>query len=138
VQLLLAHPYVNVNTADKDGHTPLTMSIFECASRQSPLRCLVILLASRRVPSKVIEEAVQYIKKFQAHPKYGPDVRLALPVLKAELAGTRRWCAHCYAVKLDGKAFSVCARCQQVGYCSPEHQKAHWKAAHKHECTAAP
>ena len=110
-----------------------------CAA-QSTLRCLVIVLASLRVPSKVIEKTVQFIKEIQSDPQFqgGPDVCLALPVLEAELRGKRRWCAHCYAVKPDGKTFSVCARCQQVGYCSPEHQKAHWKAAHKHQCTAAP
>jgi hypothetical protein len=142
VQLLLAHPDVRVNQADTYGRTPLTMSMSGSsdghASHQSPLCCLVLLLASRRVPSKVIEETVRYLKQLRFHPQRGPDVRQALSVLKAELAGTRRWCAYCYAVKLDGKTFSVCARCQQVGYCSPEHQKAHWKATHKHQCPATP
>ncbi|XP_052873351.1 uncharacterized protein LOC128278659 [Anopheles cruzii] len=27
-----------------------------------------------------------------------------------------------------------CAGCQQVYYCSPEHQKKHWRAKHKQEC----
>ena len=79
-----------------------------------------------------------FIKKCQSHPTFGADLRLALPVLEAELAGKRRWCAYCYVVKPDGKAFKTCSRCLQVGYCSPEHQKAHWKATHKHECAATP
>jgi hypothetical protein len=137
VQLLLAHPNINVNMASKDGLTPLSASTVRCASRESPLRCLVLLLASHRVARKCIEETVKVINKCQNDPTLGGDARLALPVLEAELRGKRRWCAYCYAVKEKG-TFSVCARCQQVGYCSPEHQKAHWKAAHKHQCTAAP
>ena len=127
----------DVNMATKDGGTPLTLSIVGCTSRESPLRCLVILLASRRVSRQCIEGTILIIKKHQNHPEIGTGLRLALPVLEAELRGKRRWCAYCYAVKEKG-TFSVCARCQQVGYCSPEHQKAHWKAVHKHQCAAAP
>ena len=42
-------------------------------------------------------------------------------------------CAHCKCI-CQAK---MCGRCGQVGYCSPECQKAHWKDCHKHACGQA-
>ncbi|KII85084.1 hypothetical protein PLICRDRAFT_331059 [Plicaturopsis crispa FD-325 SS-3] len=42
-------------------------------------------------------------------------------------------CASCG--KPGGEALKVCGGCRQIMYCSPEHQKAHWTAVHKKQCT---
>ncbi|CCM00254.1 uncharacterized protein FIBRA_02283 [Fibroporia radiculosa] len=35
----------------------------------------------------------------------------------------------------DAKALKVCSGCKQIMYCSPQHQKAHWKTVHKNQCS---
>jgi len=44
-------------------------------------------------------------------------------------------CEACGArCKPEGPVFSVCGRCHQAVYCSPECQKRHWKPVHKAAC----
>ncbi|EAU85675.2 hypothetical protein CC1G_10947 [Coprinopsis cinerea okayama7 len=42
-------------------------------------------------------------------------------------------CAHCG--KPGDEALKQCGGCRQVLYCSPEHQKFHWRAMHKNQCS---
>ncbi|KAF9524876.1 hypothetical protein CPB83DRAFT_897543 [Crepidotus variabilis] len=44
-------------------------------------------------------------------------------------------CASCGKPATKNSDFKKCSGCRQVMYCSPEHQKAHWKAGHKRHCT---
>ena len=47
---------------------------------------------------------------------------------------TPRACAQCGARETEPKEWKVCSACCAVQYCCKEHQKQHWKAAHKREC----
>lgn len=40
----------------------------------------------------------------------------------------------CLALETTAQKFQLCSGCGAVAYCSHSCQKAHWKAAHKHEC----
>ncbi|KAL0954366.1 hypothetical protein HGRIS_003357 [Hohenbuehelia grisea] len=42
-------------------------------------------------------------------------------------------CASCG--KPGGNELKTCSGCRQIFYCSPEHQKEHWKASHKEQCS---
>ncbi|GBE89604.1 MM3350-like domain-containing protein [Sparassis latifolia] len=42
-------------------------------------------------------------------------------------------CAACG--KPSPEELKVCGGCHQVRYCCPEHQKTHWKAVHKNQCS---
>lgn len=43
-----------------------------------------------------------------------------------------RRCAQCLR---NGVGFKVCSGCRRVHYCSPECQRAHWRAQHRDECS---
>lgn len=45
-----------------------------------------------------------------------------------------RHCAYCSVAESDEVPLKQCTRCKHACYCSPEHQKEHWKAGHKQEC----
>lgn len=60
-------------------------------------------------------------------PKNG-DLRMPRPPNPAKSI-----CANCGAF-CD---LQMCARCREVGYCSKECQKVHWKAGHKQQCRKA-
>ncbi|KAF9028770.1 hypothetical protein BDZ89DRAFT_1065854 [Hymenopellis radicata] len=48
---------------------------------------------------------------------------------------TPEGCAHCNVLRAPGAPpMQICSGCRGVRYCSPEHQKAHWKI-HKGFCT---
>jgi TPR repeat protein len=47
-----------------------------------------------------------------------------------------RKCAYCGMIGLRQDGLKVCAACKTTAYCSPEHQRAHWKT-HKPECRSA-
>ena len=47
-----------------------------------------------------------------------------------------RKCASCGAMKSEAVPLKVCARCKHVWYCTPECQRADWKAGHKLACKA--
>ncbi|KAJ3493076.1 hypothetical protein NLJ89_g11097 [Agrocybe chaxingu] len=44
-------------------------------------------------------------------------------------------CASCGKPAAPDVQLKQCSGCRQVLYCSPEHQKAHWKTLHKKQCT---
>ncbi|KAL7413030.1 hypothetical protein BDY24DRAFT_390400 [Mrakia frigida] len=37
-------------------------------------------------------------------------------------------------VRKEARELMLCSKCRSVRYCSPRHQRAHWKVAHKHQC----
>jgi TPR repeat protein len=47
--------------------------------------------------------------------------------------GFGRKCGHCGTIGLEQDGLRYCAGCKKVAYCSPEHQRAHWKT-HKPLC----
>jgi TPR repeat protein len=47
-----------------------------------------------------------------------------------------RKCAQCGKIGLKQDGLKYCGGCKTTAYCSPEHQRAHWKT-HKPECRAA-
>ncbi|CAA7267050.1 unnamed protein product [Cyclocybe aegerita] len=44
-------------------------------------------------------------------------------------------CASCGKPAARDVQLKQCSGCRQVLYCSPDHQKAHWKTLHKKQCT---
>jgi len=44
-------------------------------------------------------------------------------------------CASCGKPAAPDVQLKTCSGCRMVLYCSPEHQKAHWKASHRNKCT---
>ena len=62
------------------------------------------------------------------------DARPLLVTIKAALEP--RACAACSSVEAVVRTYQKCAGCNVARYCGAECQRAHWKAAHKHECKA--
>lgn len=123
VELLLKHPDIDVNWQ-------LAESIMRSDKLTSKLLHVVLLLASRRIYTDVIATSIRNI----GQQAFGNEWQSICQLIKSETKGHRRWCAHCYDVTAELKPFSLCGGCQQVGYCSIDHQRAHW-ATHKQVCT---
>ena len=51
---------------------------------------------------------------------------------------TLAYCAACKRGQKWGETpFKVCSACRVPHYCTKECQRAHWRTAHKHECTGS-
>ena len=103
-------------------------------------RCLVLLLASRRIDRRMLEHTVgqlqhmvpskQQMAEAEAtgvalHPQQ-QTARLVVPVLKAQLRNERRLCAWCYRMTPDHD-LSTCKVCNRtdwsVAYCDKAFRK---------------
>ena len=163
VELLLADDRVDVSLASATGQTPLVSACMQlmfsmhqvgAPGGSDPARTLVIMLKSRRLPKRNVEETITFMgdsmptqRQIDAAAAGGRPLDsqqktclIVLPVLLAHLKGEFRWCAHCLKLTPDVDLHQ-CGGCNQVGYCdeAPPGQKkpchkAHWKAGHKQEC----
>jgi uncharacterized membrane protein YgcG len=163
VDLFLSDDRIDLCRATASGFTPLTSACIELMNSMDqvsvgggndPARTLVIMLRSRRIPKHNLKESIAFLLPFkptrrQIHnAEVGGEpltchqkaTRLVLPVLRSQLKGDFRWCAHCLKLTPDVD-LNRCGGCNQVGYCeeAPPGQKKpchvlHWKAGHKHEC----
>ena len=61
------------------------------------------------------------------------DARFQLLIIQAALEP--RTCGACATVEPKVRTYQKCNACRVVYYCGAECQRAHWKAAHKHECS---
>ena len=134
---------------------PLKKSMDQVGAAQcsDPTRTLVLMLKSRRITKHSLEESIAHmlpcmptqrqidIAEAGGEPlhDYHKTTALVLPILRAQLKGEFRWCAHCLQLTPDVD-LNRCGGCNQVGYCeeAPPGQKpchvAHWAAGHKKDC----
>ena len=97
---------------------------------------------------KNVEMAYQRFKmgKKQAHlktagiPRSGDDTAdiCADELARLKLQRQPLSCAACTKQERVRGDFQVCSKCREVRYCSPECQRAHWKAGHKSTCAPKP
>eukprot|EP00947_MAST-08B_sp_MAST-8B-sp1_P005787 g5787.t1 len=158
VELLLEDQRVDANILRSEGPFevgPLAASItalldgmdaLDDDGTESLMRSLVLLLASRRVSTYQLEEAVECTEsllptedQIEAAEAAGEllnplhrAAQLLYPILRAQATGKRRWCAWCFEVTPDDSRYDrettrirgldVCSRCKEVGYCSAKCQ----------------
>ena len=162
---LLPEHGCDVHKAANIGQTVLDAACFHISTVLSQVgnttsevgaeRCLVLLLASRRMDRQMlVHTAVKFQKMVPSkqemteaeasgvalHPQK-EMARLVVPVLKAQLRNERRWCAWCFRMTPDHD-LNTCKVCDltvwSVGYCDKDCQKKGWKkGGHKQECVGA-
>ena len=134
---------------------------------EDPVRCVVLLLRSERIPPESLAQDVAWLKRFmptdreltRARNGQAVDQRSGVrhtavvdqltaqtkavsrlvPVLEAQVRGQRRWCAYCFKL-VPGRDLELCDRCKIVGYCDENCRHLHWIAdrlSHADECVMA-
>jgi len=89
--------------------------------------CLALLLASGRATKETLQRSIDELETRKrtkgstfVDAKWGRraylGARWALPVLKAELEGERRWCASCHTMTRS-ENMDLCTGCRNVAYC---------------------
>ena len=135
LELLLADERIDVCRTNTAGETPLAHACFQLRNSIgqvgapdsiNPARCFVRILQSRRVTDQCLRDTIAGWKPFVPTDqccceRLSPEqqtAQLVIPVLEAQLAGERRWCAYCLTLTPD-KDIDLCSQCHQVGYCRP-------------------
>lgn len=91
-----------------------------------------ILIRDEGIYVKFITPTAEFLK-IQNEERGRVGVQIRQRERERAAGGLGAACDNCSHYERNGEKFRRCGRCRRALYCSPECQKAHWKA-HKHEC----
>jgi len=132
--LLLKVPGILVDQYTVDM-TPLAARMLNISYPR--LTCFGRLLASGLLSNKVIAANRKWLQRRKKNSTQDPQsfviINHALQAVEQVKLGKKPWCATCYEVRPN---LLTCSRCKKTHYCSPSHQKSHWKL-HKKDCAGS-